>query len=622
MTERHGDLTMTLEQASLFKMTLTPRDVKGKSWSKDWHIRYLPETDDVAPEALSNLKCPFDTIPRPKDSVPAEFTENVQHLLSSQETGAPYTGYYARLNNALVSVSNVYGVWFEVRVQGNKFECFRLAWNELGLKNHPLLGINFISLEQSGEPSWPPSRAEGPSEPKQTMPFTEAIIAATEAVQKEQKERPLTPFDDPSDNESEDEDFRPKYKDVFGSFGMQSSQTACNKPPRWPRSTGDDPFSLENLPKDDKEDKACRLKGIHPDKFNGDRSQTTRFLATFNRFMLMNYRADITKDPIMHSIYFLSLLEGPKCEGWVDAADRWLRHVVEDPSMIPRRSNAWKELEKCFKEAFSDYAEWERAQDELKKLKMKNDNLDKYLAAFETQALCADIDMNDHTNLRTFALGLPRSLADACIKMENPETYEQWRATVQCQQKIYLKTKSLHSKYGTFSNRTQGQGQRQTSGWVWRRPGGNNPGSNNQNWCRPGNCAPPWPRLPPRDDNAMDTSAVICKATNDKEREEYWKTGRCFECGKQGHLVRNCPNKKTRACTTHTIQIKDDEKPTTPETSSPSTSLAAQVARLSEEDRCAFMDEMRSLGEDMDFQAAWVLQLLLGQFSIILVLCT
>jgi len=75
--------------------------------------------------------------------------------------------------------------------------------------------------------------------------------------------------------------------------------------------------------------------------------------------------------------------------------------------MVPRRSNAWKELEKRFKEAFSNYAEHERAQDKLKKLKMRNDNLDEYLAAFETQALRADIDMNDHTNLRTFALGLP-----------------------------------------------------------------------------------------------------------------------------------------------------------------------------------------------------------------------
>jgi len=602
-------------------MTSTPRDMKGKSRSKDWHICYLPETDDTSPKALSNLKCPFDTVPKPKDSVPTEFTENVQHLLSSQETGAPYIGYYARLNNALVSVSNIYGVWFEVRIRGNKFKCFRLAQQELGLKNHPLPGINFILLEQSGEPTRPPSRAEGPSEPRETMPFAAAITAATEQVTKEQVERPLTPFDDPSSDE--DEDYKPKYKDVFGSFGMQSSQTAQDKPPRQPRGTGDDPFTLENLPQDDKEDKACWLEGIHPDKFNGDRSQTTRFLASFNRFMLMNYKADIAKDPIMHSIYFLLLLKGPKCEGWVDAADRWLCHVVEDPSMIPHWSNTWKELEKRFKEAFSDYAERERAQDKLKKLKMKNNNLDKYLAAFETHALCTDIDMNDHTNLRTFALRLPWSLADACIKMENPETYEQWRATVQHQQKIYLKTKSLHSEYGTFNTSwTQGQGQRQNSRWVWHRPGGNNPRSNNQNWHGPGNCIPPRPHLPPQDDNAMDMSAIIHKATNDKECEEYWKTGQCFECRKQGHLVHDCPNKKTCACTTRTVQIKDDDKPVVSKTPSPSTSLAAWVACLSEEDCCAFMDEMCSLGEDMDFQAAWVLWLLLRQFSIILVLCT
>ena len=70
------------------------------------------------------------------------------------------------------------------------------------------------------------------------------------------------------------------------------------------------------------------------------------------------------------------------------------------------------------------------------------------------------------------------------------------------------------------------------------------------------------------------------------------------------HLVRDCPNKKTRAHTTCTVQIEDNEKPTTPEPSSPSMSLAVQVVHLSEEDRCTFMDEMRSFGEDMDFQTA------------------
>jgi len=51
--------------------------------------------------------------------------------------------------------------------------------------------------------------------------------------------------------------------------------------------------------------------------------------------------------------------------------------------------------------------EHKRAQDKLKKLRMKNDNLDKYLAGFETFALCAKLDVNDPSNLRTFALGLP-----------------------------------------------------------------------------------------------------------------------------------------------------------------------------------------------------------------------
>ena len=128
-------------------MSLTPRDsTRKKSKSKDWRIRYLPESDNTSSEALSILKCPFNTIPEPKDSVPAEFTEKVRHLQGGQN-GAPYTGYYALLNNALVSVSNVYGVWFEVHLRENKFECFQLAQSKLVLKNYPLPGLNFDLLE-------------------------------------------------------------------------------------------------------------------------------------------------------------------------------------------------------------------------------------------------------------------------------------------------------------------------------------------------------------------------------------------------------------------------------------------------------------------------------------------
>ena len=151
------------------------------------------------------------------------------------------------------------------------------------------------------------------------------------SASKEALKRAPTPLDDSSSEEEEE----PEDKDPFKSFGIRSSRTARSKEPCRPQGTRDDPFTFGNLLDEDKDDKACRLEGIHPDKYNGDRSQTTRFLSTFNRFMLMNYKADIAKDPIMRSIYFLSLLEGPKCEGWVDMADKWMQLVAHDPSIIP-----------------------------------------------------------------------------------------------------------------------------------------------------------------------------------------------------------------------------------------------------------------------------------------------
>jgi len=420
------------------------------------------------------------------------------------------------------------------------------------------------------------------------------------------------PASDTSQSSSPDPIDQPKRKSFagFGSWRMRSSQTArqpSRPPPRHPQGMGDDPFGLDDLLDEPERtnNKGRCLEGIHPDKFEGDRSKTRRFLNQFNRFMLMNRKADIAKDPISKCIYFMSLLNGEKVNRWVDMAFNWLEEIEADPSLIDQFSNPWKMMEAKFKVSFTDYAERERAQDQLGKLRMTGDNLNKYLASFETLGNRAELNPNDPSNLRTFAQGLPHQLADACLAMENPDTYEQWKAAAQRQQVIYLKKKALHSEYGTRNparNASQNSQPKQTSGWVWHHPGGNsNP--NNQNWHGQGNRAhPPRPRLPPQNDDAMDTS-VVRKATTKKEKEEYRCTGRCFHCGKQGHLVCDCPSKPARA---RTVQIEDNQStPSSDNSSFASTpSLAARVARLTEEDRGAFMDEMRSLGEDMDFLGA------------------
>ena len=43
---------------------------------------------------------------------------------------------------------------------------------------------------------------------------------------------------------------------------------------------------------------------------------------------------------------------------------------------------------------------------------------------------------------------------------------------------------------------------------------------------------------------------TIRKAMTDAEREKYRSEGRCFNCGRQGHLSRLCPDKKPRIATT------------------------------------------------------------------------
>src|ERR1700689_5642075 len=44
-----------------------------------------------------------------------------------------------------------------------------------------------------------------------------------------------------------------------------------------------------------------------------------------------------------------------------------------------------------------------------------------------------------------------------------------------------------------------------------------------------------------KDPNAMDVDAMSVE-----KRQEMMRKGQCFNCGKQGHLSRDCPEKKER----------------------------------------------------------------------------
>ena len=246
----------------------------------------------------------------------------------------------------------------------------------------------------------------------------------------------------------------------------------------------------------------------------------------------------------------------------------WLDTVDQIPGMIPPGQNAWQVLEGKFKSTFVDYAENIRAQEELKKLRMKEGNVDEYVATFELLGQRTRGDLDNPFFLTIFARRLPKALADACIDMESPETFQEWKAAALRQQKNWMRKQALHRKQTPTRPQGQSQGFRR---WTWNRPQGQGQGQS-QNWqSNQGNRpAPPHPQLPPRNNDCLDTSTTIRKATTDKEKQEYRAAGRCFECGRQGHLARDCPNKKRTSA--RTVQIQEgsnlidlsDNAPATP----------------------------------------------------------
>jgi len=157
-----------------------------------------------------------------------------------------------------------------------------------------------------------------------------------------------------------------------------------------------------------------RLEGHPPDCFDGNQSRTRHFLTQFRQFMLMNDGATIAQNDIKKCTYFLSLLEGPQVDGWSEMKYDWLDAIRKDPQLLMGHS-PWEVMMQDFLDAFTNFAEHKQAQNALKQWKMKDGKIDKYIAGFERLAHHAGVDLDDPSNMRTFAQGLPGALVEIVI---------------------------------------------------------------------------------------------------------------------------------------------------------------------------------------------------------------
>jgi Zinc knuckle len=94
----------------------------------------------------------------------------------------------------------------------------------------------------------------------------------------------------------------------------------------------------------------------------------------------------------------------------------------------------------------------------------------------------------------------------------------------------------------------------------------------------------------------MDTSAAAHKAKTEAKKEKHRQEGRCYECSKQGHVARNCPDKK--ASVQARMANTQESKAMTPH------EIAKILKAYGDDERNLFVKTMQEEGEELGFPTA------------------
>lgn len=247
----------------------------------------------------------------------------------------------------------------------------------------------------------------------------------------------------------------------------------------------------------------------------------------FNRVELhffVNQQSFVAKDPLRKIGLTLGWIRGSGVDHWVDKQIDWLlnqaqgRNVVADP---------WAEFRQDFIQSFSNVLEARRASTDLKKLEMKDGDIDEYIRTFEDLADLAQFSLDFPVTLEMFKRGLPRRLLRDCLLYAKnlpktlPKTFMGWCALARRQQENH---ESIESFRADRQTENMGDNDDKT---TWTRDGGKTE-QVQVSLAESG-----------RRECAADVS-VKRRAVTDEDKAKYLAEGRCFKCGEQGHLSRNC----------------------------------------------------------------------------------
>jgi hypothetical protein len=277
-----------------------------------------------------------------------------------------------------------------------------------------------------------------------------------------------------------------------------------------------------------------KLGGNPPTEFNGDRSLADEFMNAFNLYRLTKIDAEKMLNPMKRATLLLGFIKGPNIKDWVK---RWTTWIITqyDTGLATTDERYWNKIRLAFQASFQDTTSRERAEDKLCHLAFIPGDMDTFIAQFKSLALEATYKLNAKPTMSLFASKLPFRMMDHVYKVARPQDFQQWTDAVCQYHQDNTAVQNIRGIYEDTPKKQSLQKKGFSAAELAKILG---------------------VKMLTPDPNTMDTRADRLQVFNKNHRtkgcagstttdpiEKQHKEGRCFTCGKQGHIARVCPDK-------------------------------------------------------------------------------
>jgi hypothetical protein len=188
--------------------------------------------------------------------------------------------------------------------------------------------------------------------------------------------------------------------------------------------------------------------------FDGNQSKSKAFIQEFELYMNVNIKAHVIANPYQRLFLALSYMKGLKIDDWVQLIIGQVNVRVngllnENPPIAPINGqddkDLWTWFVGIFRTTYTNTTKSEDALTKLLRLRMKDNDLDTYIATFDHLQNLAGWEQNSQGTVLLFCRGLNPGLAQVVINrtMLRPHTFEEWANAARHQHAIWIESRAV-----------------------------------------------------------------------------------------------------------------------------------------------------------------------------------